>query len=288
MNASRPFGRPQRHETTTATILSRSPGYSVLLRTFNSESTLPGTLDCLKQQWNPPKQYIVVDSGSTDRTLDCLPAGSRVHHYVGEEFNYAEALNQGLRLVSTDYVLIISSHTELKNIRAMNYALDLLKSNPAIGAAYFCGDNTGSLRHELIGRNNFTGFNGLFNTCAVIKVELLQKRQFRPEVFTSEDQEWAGWLFAAENKVTARISGAGMAVQNPRKDSLQKNVNEYVSVACFTNRKLLEWSHIVSLLKRAITLGTGLGAAKRKFYLLLSAHLMVCRYFKPRRKSRYF
>jgi glycosyltransferase involved in cell wall biosynthesis len=265
-----------------------APHYDALIRTFNSEPTLRVTLACLKQQINPPRQYIIVDSGSTDQTLACVPPGSLVHRYVGSEFNFSEAINQGLKLISSEYVMIISSHTELANREAASYVLNVLNSNPGIGAAYFYGDNTGSLRHELIDRHNFTGFNGLYNTCAVIKVSLLRKRMFRPEVFSAEDQEWAGWLFATEDQAIARVSGAGLVINNPRKDSLKKKLNEYVSVAYFTNRKLLAWSHIGSLLNHALKRGTGIGLAKRKFYLLLSFRLMLCHIFRPRGRSRYF
>ena len=276
-----------KHSMMTPSEVNQSE-YSVLIRTFNSAPTLPQTLVSLNRQSKPPRQYIFVDSGSTDQTLACVPPQSLVHRYVGNEFNYSEALNQGLRLVLTDYVLIISSHTELANPEAASYVLNVLNSNPGIGAAYFYGDNTGSLRHELIDRHNFTGFNGLYNTCAVIKVSLLKKRMFRPEVFSAEDQEWAGWLFAAENQAVARVSGAGLLVNNPRSDSLKKKLNEYVSVAYFTNRKLLEWSHITSLLNHAIRRGTGIGIEKRKYYLLLSVRLTLCHFFRPSGRSRYF
>ena len=276
-----------KHSMMTPSEVNQSE-YSVLIRTFNSAPTLPQTLVSLNRQSKPPRQYIFVDSGSTDQTLACIPPQSLVHRYVGKEFNYSEALNQGLRLVSTDYVMIISSHTELANREAVKYVLNFLKTNPGIGAAYFDTYNTGLLRHELINRHNFTGFNGLFNTCAVIKVSLLRKRMFRPEVFSAEDQEWAGWLFTAEDQAIARVSGAGMAVNNPRKDSLKKLLNEYVSVAYFTNRKLLAWRHIGSLLNHALKRGTGIGLAKRKFYLLLSFRLMLCHIIRPRGRSRYF
>jgi len=265
-----------------------APEYAALIRTFNSESTLPVTLACLKRQTNPPRHYIIVDSGSTDQTLACVPPGSLVHRYVGSEFNFSEAINQGLKLVSSDYVLIISSHTELGNCEAMSYALGLLKSDPEIGAAYFSHLGADSLRHELINQDNFTGFNGLWNTCAMIRVSLLRKRMFRPEVFSAEDQEWAGWLFANEKKAVARISGGGLTLHNPRMDSPRKKLNEYVAVAYFTNRKLLEWSNIGDLLSLAFTPGTGIGPAKRKFYFWLSVHLIACHFFKPRARSRYF
>ncbi len=77
----------------------------------------------------------------------------------------------------------------------ISYALNLLKSNDEIGAAYFCNKNDCELQYELLDKNNFDGFDGLWNTCSIIKMKYLKRRKFREEVFAAEDQEWANWLF---------------------------------------------------------------------------------------------
>jgi glycosyltransferase involved in cell wall biosynthesis len=262
--------------------------YSVLIRTHNSESTLPETVASLNGQTTPPHQYVVVDSGSTDRTLSCIPVSSVVHNYVGKEFNYSESLNQGLQFVSSNYVLIISSHTSLQRRDAVEYALTLIRSDEKIAAAYFCIESTGALRHELIDKQTFDGFNGLWNTCALIKVPLLRRRSFRPDVFTAEDQEWASWLFYDEGKATARISGGGMVIRNPRYQSLRKKANEYVSVAYFSNRKLLAWFRIARFGLRSVSPIRNRSLKERWFYLSLALRLAACHFFKPKSRSRYF
>jgi glycosyltransferase involved in cell wall biosynthesis len=184
--------------------------YSALIRTFNSEGTLLSTLNSLNSQTIQPSEYIFVDSSSSDGTFNLFPAGSIIHKFIGQDFNYSEALNQGIVHVSTEFVLIISSHTLLLNCNAISYALNILRLNDAIGAAYFCFDNTEQLQHEIIDKNNFDGFNGLWNTCSIIRMNLLKRRNFRSEVFAAEDQEWARWLFFCEEKSVARISGVGL------------------------------------------------------------------------------
>ena len=67
--------------------------YSSLIRTFNSELTLPGTLKSLSSQTMPPNEYVFVDLGSTDRTVNQMPEGSIIHRFDEAEFNYSEALN---------------------------------------------------------------------------------------------------------------------------------------------------------------------------------------------------
>lgn len=259
-----------------------------MIRTYNSEATLSATLEALWRQTSPPSQFVFVDSGSTDRTLACIPDGSVVHKFIGNEFNYSEALNQGLRHVSTEYVLIVSSHTKLGLGLAVEYGLGLLKSNADLGGVYFCPTSNGQLTHHFIDRNSFNGFNGLFNTCALVRTALLRERGFRPEVFTAEDQEWSKWFFEIKGGKIACISGALVSYDNPRGSSLKKRVNEYVAVAYFVNRKLLSWTHIRRVAYSVIKPEAQRTWRDRGFYLLLMFRLVACRYCKPGSTSRYF
>lgn len=264
--------------------------YTALIRTFNSEATLPTTLASLTRQTMPPSRFVFVDSGSTDGTLRYVPPNSVVHRFVGEEFNYAESLNQGLRLVTTDYVLIVSSHTNLLNRGSIEYALDLLRTDATLGAAYFSLDEAPSLAYTVIDKSSFNGFNGLFNTCAIIKVGLLRERGFRKEVFTAEDQEWAKWLLLSRGGATARIAGAGMRYDNPKRNSIRKRLNEYVSVAYFVDQSLLNSLHILRIASNVIRprFTRRISFRDRLFYLLLSFRLLRCRFSEPRQGSRYF
>jgi glycosyltransferase involved in cell wall biosynthesis len=238
-----------------------------------------------------PAQYIFVDSGSDDKTFSLLPASAILHHFTEPEFNFSAALNEGMRYVVTDYVLIISSHTVLENSNSIEYALSLLRSNEVIGAAYFMRDNVGELRHEVIDKNTFDGYNGLWNTCAVVKAGLVKQRGFRPEVFSAEDQEWARWLFYEENKKTARIEGGGMSNQsntNSVKHGLKKALNEHVSIAYFANRKLLGLANLLRIACRIIKPTRRLGAEVRLLNVLLLCRLVACRFRAPKYKSTYF
>jgi glycosyltransferase involved in cell wall biosynthesis len=257
------------------------PRFSVLVRTFNSERTLGSTLECLANQSISPHEYIFVDSGSSDGTLDIVPAGSVVHKFIGREFNYSDALNQGLQYVSTEYVLIVSSHTFLIKRTALEFGLSLLASNASVGAAYYCGEQTGNLSYVSIDKTSFNGFNGLWNTCALIKLELLKRRQFRPDVFSAEDQEWAKWLFFEEGKSIARISGAGAVNANPIKYSFRKSRNEYVAVSYFVKRDLLGWPNICRILASAVKPTGGRQVRRRMSNVMLAGRLAACHFVQP-------
>ncbi len=196
--------------------------YSALIRTFNSSKTIEGTIRSLESQSIPPQHYVIVDSGSTDGTLAKVPRNSNVIKFEGPKFNYSSAINQGLAHVGTDYVLIVSSHTALSHLAALEYALEQLRSNARLGAAYFCNEVGSQLSGVEIDRTKFTGFNGVWNTCALFRTELLRQRAFRPEVFSAEDQEWSRWLLENTAFTILRISGCGFKIRNPVRLSTQE------------------------------------------------------------------
>ncbi|MGB7565977.1 MAG: glycosyltransferase family A protein [Prochlorococcaceae cyanobacterium] len=261
--------------------------YAVLIRTFNSESTLPATIASLRAQTCPAGEWVFVDSGSTDATQRLIPCGAKWHRYTGADFNYSRSLNEGIAHVRLPLVLIISSHTRLENSAAMAYSLSLLKSDPLLGGVYFSDEPNVPLQYTNIERESFDGFNGLMNTCALVRTQLLRERPFREEVFSAEDQEWSAWLLNERGGRIARMSGAERHCDNPQKYSPLKTLNEYVSIAYFTNRRLLKWRNI----GRQLWLACAPASARRsgrRFYLRLALRLVACHFHPPRYSSKYF
>lgn len=269
--------------------MAETESYSVLIRTLNSERTLPYTLECLANQTIAPERYIFVDSGSVDGTMNILPKDALVHKFVGPEFNYSDAINQGLGHVSSRFVFVVSSHTIILNRRAVEYALNLLAADQRLGAVYFGTECSGGpLEHKVIDQSNFDGRNGLWNWCALIRMDLLARRKFRPEVFSAEDQEWASWLIHEEGKATARILNAGAINYNPNAQSLRKWRNEEVALAYFVRRDLLGWPNIARVIRSAFRPSGKLHLRGRLSRLILAARLAGCRFSPPTAKSRYF
>jgi glycosyltransferase involved in cell wall biosynthesis len=84
----------------------------VVIRTLNEEALLGTCLETLAKQDTPyDLDILVVDSGSTDATLEIARAhGVRVHAIAPEDFDYSKALNLGIERVAGDLVLILSAH----------------------------------------------------------------------------------------------------------------------------------------------------------------------------------
>lgn len=264
--------------------------YTALIRTFNSAQHLPRTLDSLARQNARPSAIVLVDSGSTDGTLKMAPQGATVVPYMGAAFNFSSALNQGFARVDTELTLVISSHTTLTNPDAVAYALDILKNDAIVGAAYFIND-LGELDHSLVDATSFNGFNGIWNTCALIRTELVRTRPFRPEVFSAEDQEWSRWLVREQDGRIARVTGGGMDnTTNPNlaTASMRKWVNEYVAIAYFVNPTLRGPRSIASLVAQSLTPFRRRTLGERAAKLVAAFQLSMCYVRRPNHSSRYF
>jgi rhamnosyltransferase len=81
---------------------------SVLIRTFNSEKTLGQVLSGIQLQ--DGDEYLVIDSGSTDSTLEIAKAHGAKIHGAPPPFNYSKSLNIGFRAAQNPWILVISSH----------------------------------------------------------------------------------------------------------------------------------------------------------------------------------
>lgn len=84
---------------------------TVVIRCLNEEAHIGRLLTGLARQQTPPDQIVVVDSGSTDATLDIarrFPV--EVLHIAPEEFSFGRALNRGLEAARGEVALLVSAH----------------------------------------------------------------------------------------------------------------------------------------------------------------------------------
>jgi len=84
---------------------------SLVTVTFNSASTLSGTIDSVRRQDHPDVEYIIVDGASKDETLAVIKANeSKIDKWISEhDKGIYDAMNKGLKMVTGDIVGIINS-----------------------------------------------------------------------------------------------------------------------------------------------------------------------------------
>ena len=77
------------------------------------------------------------------------------------------AITIAIPYLTTDYVLIISSHAVIENPLALGNAMELLDSHPRLGGAGFSSHDHGEKRPHVVTANGFNGLNALWNSCSL-------------------------------------------------------------------------------------------------------------------------
>jgi glycosyltransferase involved in cell wall biosynthesis len=232
---------------------------SAVIRTFNSERTLQKTLLSLRIQKPALAELVVVDSGSTDRTLEIARHfGCRILHYPKDRpFNYSDSLNLGIAGCTGEHILIISSHSVLSFRDVACIMSDNLERAGASGVYCISQSPNGSvLRSDdpmrgklttVVNRDNFDGLNGLWNACSMIDRSCWARHPFDPSMPAGEDQEWASWHFANTGLPTVCIRNAGVLYMNPNYND-EKDIRDRVVLAVRVFSGLRSWRSIAYLL----------------------------------------
>lgn len=236
---------------------------SAVIRTWNSDRTLERTLASLREQDPPINEYIVVDSGSTDKTLEIARQfGARIIAYPKDrDFNYSRALNIGISEARSDYILSISSHVVLLYqdiVRLMSSHLDQFDAAGAYCTFRSCEEErtqrTEPYRQELvtlIQKGNFNGHNGLWNSCSLIAKSAWRDHHFMEDMPRAEDQEWAHWHYHNSKKPTVRMKDPGVLYLNPHR-GYKKDALDYAVIAHRLMPEMASWRAIMRLTLNAL------------------------------------
>jgi glycosyltransferase involved in cell wall biosynthesis len=84
---------------------------SVIIRAYNEEKHIRRLLEGIRQQTIKDVEIILVDSGSTDRTVSVAESlGAHLVRIPSAEFTFGRSLNFGVREATREFVVIASAH----------------------------------------------------------------------------------------------------------------------------------------------------------------------------------
>ncbi|MFC5190301.1 glycosyltransferase family 2 protein [Algoriphagus aquatilis] len=89
----------------------KSPFFSIVIPTFNSEKTLKQTLESIIAQKFEDYEILILDGGSTDGTL-LVPNQfnqSRIFVFDGPDLGTYDAMNKGIRLAKGEWIYFLGS-----------------------------------------------------------------------------------------------------------------------------------------------------------------------------------
>ncbi len=87
------------------------PETSIIIRTFNEEKHIGNLLEAIKKQRYKNHEVIVVDSGSSDRTLEIAKKYRvKIINIENRDFTFGYSLNVGCEASGGKYLVIVSAH----------------------------------------------------------------------------------------------------------------------------------------------------------------------------------
>lgn len=178
---------------------------SIVCANYNNEEFLEEFFNSIMDSTCLPKEIIVVDDCSTDKSI------AVINNYLNKFDNFklikltknigfANALNEGIKHVTTQYILRVDPDDILKNDRIekqYNYLLDN-KHIDIVGSniCYFYNNSRDCKnrsnfpkKHEEIVQRYLDGSHGLVHGGVMIKSSLLQENPYRQEYVPSEEYD---------------------------------------------------------------------------------------------------
>jgi len=105
--------------------------FSIITITYNSERTVEDTIKSVASQKYPDIEHIIIDGGSTDRTLDIVRGhGNSIARVVSErDRGIYDALNKGINISSGKIIGFLHSDDIYANNKVIEKVADKFKTN---------------------------------------------------------------------------------------------------------------------------------------------------------------
>lgn len=218
------------------------PQVSIIIRCFNEDRHIGHLLESLKKQTFQDFEVILVDSGSTDKTLDIARNYDvKIIHILPEEFTFGYSLNKGLEAAKGEFLVMASAHILPVH---EDWLLELKKpfKDPKVAKVY--GRQIGNFdsrfsEHEVFAKqfpetSNFKQtipFCNNANSC--IRKSLWFEKKYDETLTGLEDLDWAKWAISQNYYIAYNANAAIIHIHH---ESPSKIYNRYMREAIALKR----------------------------------------------------
>ena len=111
---------------------------SIITVSFNSEKTIEQTIRSVLSQENVDIEYIIIDGGSTDGTLDIIKKyQDNITSWTSEkDEGIYDAMNKGIKRTTGDVVGILNSDDFYPSSNVLEKIMKCFRDNPTVNACY--------------------------------------------------------------------------------------------------------------------------------------------------------
>ncbi len=182
-----------------------NPTCSVIIRAHNEEKYLGRLLDGIRQQTQPDVEIVLVDSGSTDRTLEIASrCPLKLVSILPHEFTFGRSLNRGIAAASGELLVMASAHVYPVYPDWLEKLLQPLVDDPRTGLTY--GKQRGAPESNFAEHRIFAHWYPdqprprqdhpfCNNANAAIRRSLWEQHPYDETLPGLEDLAWARWAF---------------------------------------------------------------------------------------------
>lgn len=231
------------------------PKVSVITITFNAGRFLQKTIESIINQSNKNFEYLIIDGGSKDNTLDIIQQYENEHFSSMEEAQKREetvsnkmlwisepdkglydAMNKGMHLAQGDFVWFINAGDKIYDDTTMQNVVDTINNNPSCDVVYGQSiiideeDNIRGERHKIAPKK--LTLKSLLNGLVVCHQSILVRKSIAADYDTqyciSADYDWVCKAVAKSRQncyidtYISRFMVAGVSARQRKKSWIER------------------------------------------------------------------
>ena len=205
----------------------KAPKVSIIIRSLNEEKHLGALLESVQQQDFQDFEIILVDSGSSDRTLDIAKKFPvQIEHIKSADFTFGRSLNQGIAAARGEIAVMVSAHVLPASNKWLSHLISpLSKTDVAISYGKQRGRQGSKFSEDQHWQHWFPDQSDddqeqafCNNANSAIRKLLWEKQAFDEGLTGLEDIAWAAWAKQAGHKIAyvAEAEVAHLHDEKPR------------------------------------------------------------------------
>ncbi|OQA02589.1 MAG: putative glycosyl transferase [Planctomycetes bacterium ADurb.Bin401] len=213
---------------------------SFVIRTYNEIAYIPKLIEMLQiQKSQDSKEIIIVDSGSTDGTLEMLNKYDvEILNIKKEDFNYSYALNEGIKNSKGEIIAILSGHSIPTNENWLKKMTTHFTDEKIAGVycrqipwlnadPYECLRLARTFDSKSRIFDAITGNDLMFsNAASCIRRSVWEQHPFMI-LPAAEDREWAQWAIKTYYKI---VYDATAEVYHSHKEPCRKSAKRLIDI----------------------------------------------------------
>jgi rhamnosyltransferase len=236
------------------------PLVSIIIRSFNEGWALCDTLPGLQQQDYKYWELIVIDSGSTDGSVELIRR-AKPRHFVqikSEEYNPSRVMNRGMELAASNFGIFLNADATPQNsnwLGPLVKALQDPQTAAVFGRQIPRPDCRAVFAHDYercFGPNRQSAkWEHFFSMVSSgIRKDVWARRGFLPKMQYSEDDEYTRWCRSQGYRTVYCPESVVMHSHNySAEQAYKRSFGEAKALAAVWNRSPAEinWTHTVLL-----------------------------------------